>query len=224
MKEQKKIKKPMFPKLREEFHDSSWVPILLAVIAFLVLVLWTAPLLGNDSTLTKLEYSGVANFRNAKEDTVFDWYNKHEIRAQFDSVYDFYGMCNRERENGTYYWSYQIMFQAKYFKLDRFFDTEKDIDYLSGSIFYPVYEWLKIGYDFSYISEQENHSIYINLKYKEWFYSEVVFLEEILRYKIELNPKLKVKDWFFLGLKSDILFVEEKYKWNVGPNLVLKIK
>lgn len=190
---------------------------LLALLAFL------ASRANSQDSIRLLDFKSQANFRNAKEDTIFDWYTKHELELELSSGNSLYAMYNRERENGAMYWSYQLIFKSENFEVDRFLDTETGIEYLSGSVFYTIYNFLKLGYNFSVQNESQSHNAYVGVFYKDWFKAEVIFLTNITRYKASLTPDITLTPWLSLGLDSDIMYANKTYKWNVGPSITINI-
>ena len=173
--------------------------------------------------ITRLEFEENINTRSSKSDTIpFDWYTKQSITLELDSTYLFYAMYNIERDNGLDYYSYEVRFETTYFAIKRYFDTEKDIDIYTSSVYYPLLKYFKLGYDFSYVSKEENHNIYIGFVYKDWISAECAFLTEILRYQIMFKPSITLWEKLSIGPSVNIISVDDVIKWSIGLNLNIK--
>lgn len=190
----------------------------------------------NAQEITKFNTTQQLNTRSAKIDSLkYDWYYKGECNLQFDSIYDVYLMYNRERDNAVLYYSYEVKFTSKYFSSRRFFDTEKNIDITNSSVYYPLvytknknkYQF-KTGYDFSFIDSTTNHNIYTSLSYErdgiEWIYLESAFFDELLRFEYRINPTFMIFKNMYIGVGINGILIKDKFKWNAGGKIILKIK
>lgn len=197
---------------------------LLSIVKIFILLILIYLSFGVSSqNITKFELGTNFNTRNSKSDSIsFDWYIKQSITLEIDSIYQFYGMYNTERDNGHDYYSYEVKFQTTYFTVQRFFDTEKDIDLYTSSVYYPLFKYFKLGYDFSYVSKEENHNIYIGFSYKDWVSAECAFLTDILRYQITLKPTVVLWKKISVGPVVNIMSVDDNMKWSAGINLNMK--
>ena len=160
------------------------------------------------------------NTRNAKIDTVFDYYigiSSKIIIKKFVTI-DLKG--SYERDNGINYLSHYENISCKYGQTGYIYDTEKDIKLFYASIYY-TFKIFKAGYDYSY-SEAGNHSIYLGIKWK-FISAEIAFFNDVRRLKYLIEPV--IKKWDKLSLKASIegFYVPDKWKWTNGLVLNYKI-
>ena len=85
---------------------------------------------------------------------------------------------------------------------------------LYATIYYPIKEILKIGYDFS-INDQYNHSLYIGVKYK-FIDFEVAFFQKLHRIKYSIEPVIKKWKKVKLALQIKGLYLNNRFKWQNG--------
>lgn len=161
------------------------------------------------------------NTRNAKIDTCFDYYVGigSKITIKKFVIIDLKG--SYERSNGINYLAHSEKASCKYGQVGYKYDTEKDIKLFYTSAYYTFWKMLKVGYDFS-VQQVPNHSVYLGFKWK-FISGEIVFLEDLRRFKYLINPTLK--KWDRLSLKANIegFYVPGKFKWNNGITFNLKI-
>ena len=194
-----------------------------AILLILLGILLFSAFKSFSQEVTRFEIEENPNIRNSKSDSIpFDWYTKTSITLELDSTYLFYAMYNAERDNGINYYSYEVRFETTYFTIKRYFDTEKDIDLYTSSVYYPLLKYFKLGYDFSYVSKEENHNIYIGFAYKDWVSAECAFLTELLRYQITFKPSITIWKKFSIGPNVNVISVDDNVKWSGGLNMKMK--
>ncbi len=161
------------------------------------------------------------NTRNAKIDTCFDYYigiGSKIIVKKFVTI-DLKG--SYERSNGINYLAHSEKASCKYGQVGYDYDTEKDVKLFYASAYYTFWKMLKVGYDFS-IEQVPNHSVYLGFKWK-FISAEIVFLDDLRRFKYLFNPTLK--KWKNMTLQANIegFFVPGKFKWANGITFCYKI-
>lgn len=167
-----------------------------------------------------------ANTRNAKIDTiVFDHYLSAGTQLKIKEFVTINLKGSYERDNGLMYWGYMGDAVWKYGQAGYIFDTEKNVNLLYVTAYYPVIKIFKIGYDFSVNFNQSNicyHSIYAGVKW-EWISAEIAFFDKLHRIKYSLIPTIKRWDRLSLGIKVEGLYVSDKFKWSNGLTLNYKV-
>lgn len=160
------------------------------------------------------------NTRNAKDTSLFDYYGKLTVEQMFDSTLALTGMVNYERDNGIEYYSYSGKADLKYGSVEYYKDTEKQVEYFSLALFYPIFKVLKIGYNYIK-SGVDYHSVYLSLKWK-WVKADLSFFEKIHIFAISMNPTVKLSDNFGIGFESKLVYVDGSSKWSNGLTVALK--
>lgn len=157
------------------------------------------------------------NIRNAKIDTVFDYYVSIGSKIIIREFITINLKGSYERDNGIIYLAHSEIASCKYGQSGYIYDTEKDVKLFYASIYYPFLKVFKTGYDFS-CSQTSKHSIYFSVTW-EFINAEIAFFENIRRIKYVLNPILK--KWDKLSLKANIegLYIADKFKWQNGLSL-----
>ncbi len=175
--------------------------IIVFVIFALMLVLISAWASSQDTIKTiQTDIRLHINTRNAKTDTIFDYYvsiGTRTIVKDFVTV-DLKGVY--ERDNGTAYLSHYESASCKYGQTGYAYDTEKDVKLFYASIYYTLLKAFKAGYDFS-IDQEINHSIYLGVRW-EFVSAEIAFLNHVRRFKYLIDPT--IKKWDRLSLKASI--------------------
>ena len=162
---------------------------------------------------TELKLHLPLNARNAKDTSLFDYYAKLSGSITIDSTYIISAMVNYERDNGKEYYSYSTKADIKYAQLEYYKNTEKNIEYFSTSLFYPVRKWLKVGYQYLY-TDYSHHLVTIQTKWK-WIEADISFLKQIEKLRININPEYIINNTSF-GIEIGSLYVDKKLKWNSG--------
>ena len=160
------------------------------------------------------------NIRNAKIDTVFDYYVSIGSKIIIKEFVTINLKGSYERDNGVFYLAHSEIASCKYGQTGYIYDTEKDVKLFYASIYHPFLIF-KTGYDFSY-SETSKHSIYISVKW-EFINAEIAFFENIRRIKYLLSPTIKKWDKLSLKAKIEGLYIADKFKWQNGLMLNYKI-
>jgi len=178
-------------------------------VIFLLLLIFI-----NIEIFSQTEVKVHGNIRNAKDVSLFDYYEKLSVNSTIDSFYIVSAMINYERDNGVIYHSYSGAFEIKYGKIEYYKDTEKSIEYFSANIFYPITDWFRIGYDYMHTTEQ-HHLISTSIKYK-CLYFDLSFLDKIQKCKININPEVIIKGNFRIGFDLEVLYILQEIKWHSG--------
>ncbi len=154
------------------------------------------------------------NARNAKESNLTDYYGKYTMKFNIDSFYVISTMVNYERDNGIIYYSYSGSFAIDYGNIEYYKDTEKNIEYFSSAVFYPITKWFCIGYNYMY-SDDSYHLINTTIKYK-WVFLDLSFFENVEKLKISVNPEYLISPNLSTGIDCELLYVLNKLKWHSG--------
>ncbi len=162
------------------------------------------------------------NARNAKTAKVFDYYFKLTTKTVIDSAYTIKLMGNYERDEGINYYSYSIEFETKYGSSEYYKDTEKEVEYLSLAMFYPVSDWLRIGYSYMR-TEVSYHSVFIGLRWK-FIYVDLSFFDKIHKLKAVANPQYNLTKKLKLGIEAGIISIQNELKWVGGLTFNYKLK
>ena len=174
------------------------------------------------NSFSQTEFKLHLNSRNAKDTTLFDYYTKLSFNTLIDSTYTISGMINYERDNGINYHSYSGKLAIKYGNIEYYFDTEKNIEYISLDAFYPFTERLKIGYNLLHI-DKTNHTAYMELNWK-WLSAEIAGFEKLYRLKVKLNPEIPITNALKLGLETSWVYIDKQTKWNTGLTIKYEFK
>ena len=143
------------------------------------------------SQITDYSISLHWNTRNAKIDTVFDWWVGMSGSVTFDSVLTLKGGASTERDNGIQYYAYESHIVSKYAKTGLQKDTEKDIQFYYISLFYPV-KIFKFGVEFLETNEHEKLSVYIGIK-RKWVECNFSAVDRVTKFDYMVNPQIKIK-------------------------------
>lgn len=164
------------------------------------------------------------NTRSAKFDTIsFDYY--FSIRSK-TTIQKFLIVltASYERDNGINYFAHTEKISFNYGQIGNIYSEEKDMKLLYATIYYPIKDILKIGYDFSmnYIKEYK-HSIYLGIKW-EFIDVEIAFFDKLYRIKYNIEPVIKKWKKVKLGIGIKGLYINKNFKWQNGLTLNYKIK
>jgi len=162
------------------------------------------------------------NFRTPKIDTFdFDWFISASERMQIKDFMEFYIYGSIERDNEVIYHAFKTHIKTDYTTIKYIYDNEKDFNVLSSSVYYPFWDIIKIGMDYSIKDSESLLNVYTGIEWK-WVNIECAFLDDIERFNLELNPNLVIKDKYNIGYKASYAYVNDKgFKWETG--LTLKI-
>lgn len=183
----------------------------------LLLILLLLPL----NLFSQKELSLHLNARNAKTTDQFDYYSKLTL-VVVDTSYTLNLMGNFERDEGVNYYSYSCGIEFKYASTEYYKDTEKEVEYLSLALFYPVSDWLRIGYNYMR-TEVSYHSIFIGLRWK-FIYVDLSFFDKIHKLKAVANPQYNLTKKLKLGIEAGIISIQNELKWVGGLTFNYKLK
>lgn len=158
------------------------------------------------------EISFHSNLRNAKDTSLFDYWIGTDIKFNVDSIVFVIFGANFERDNAKNYYSVYNIHELKYGKLKIFKDTEKDIEFVSLSIYKP-FKYTKIGIDVIH-SNKFKYAAYLALNYK-FIQSELSFNDKIEKFELKFTPGIN-KDKFYISYDLNLLYFDKKTKWNSG--------
>ena len=125
------------------------------------------------------------------------------------------------------YHSFSTSAECNYSNIQYYNNAYKRIEYITASLYYPVWKYLDIGYNLmKYDVNTSNvkyntgylNSIYIKVNYSKLDF-EIAFLNKVNRVNLEFKP---VNKWY--GVNIDILYVDNIYIWNIGVTLKSKYK
>lgn len=161
------------------------------------------------------------NTRSAKIDTVsFDYYFSIKSETRVKGIL-IELTASYERDNGTNYFAHNEKLSFKYGQIGNIYSEEKNMKMFYTTIYYPIKDILKIGYDFS-INKQYNHSVYMGLRYK-FIDIEVAFFQKLHRIKYSIEPVIKKWKKVKLGIQIKGLYLNNRFKWQNGLVLNYKI-
>ena len=154
------------------------------------------------------------NTRSTKIDTVsFDYYFSVKCETRIKSVL-IELTASYERDNGINYFAHNQKLSFKYGQIGNIYSQEKNMKLLYATIYYPIKEILKVGYDFS-INDQYNHSLYMGLKYK-FIDIEIAFFQKLHRIKYSIEPVIKKWKKVKLTVQIKGLYLNNRFKWQNG--------
>jgi len=175
------------------------------------------------SAFSQIEFD--VNTRSSKVDTVFDYHFgigvKDTLIKGFES--NIYGSV--ERDEGVFYYQYKTSLSNDFLKLSHLKDTEIEAQMTSLNVFYTIKKGktkTALGVDFSY-SDTILYGGYVGIKYK-FISIETAFNTRIYKVEYLINPKWEVNEKLKIGIKIKGTFIEDKYRWQNGINLILNLK
>jgi len=158
------------------------------------------------------------NLRNAKDTSKFDYWAGVEINIK-DSVMEYKVGGSIERDEGKGYYSYYGSVNHTYGNIQVFTDTEKDIEFWSFALYYPV-SIFRIGVEEIFTSNHEL-TCYVGLKHK-YLAIDFSFYNKVKKLQYSLDPYREFGN-IKLGLKIKGIYIDQKFKWNAGINLIINI-
>ena len=161
------------------------------------------------------------NTRSTKIDTVnFDYYFSIKSETRVKNIL-IELVASYERDNGINYFAHNEKLSFKYGQIGNIYSEEKNMKLLYATIYYPIKDILKVGYDFS-INYQYNHSLYVGLKYK-FIDIEIAFFQKLHRIKYSIEPIIKKWKKVKLTVQIKGLYLNNRFKWQNGLILNCKI-
>ena len=170
----------------------------------------------------------ILNTRNSVANTKFDYYSKVKLAYIMKDTNNIFKIsAGYERTNGLMYHSFSTSAECNYSNIQYYNNTYKRIEYITASLYYPVWKYLDVGYNLmKYDVNTSNvkyntgylNSIYIKVNYSKLDF-EIAFLNKVNRVNLEFKP---VNKWY--GVNIDILYVDNIYICNIGVTLKSKYK
>jgi hypothetical protein len=177
----------------------------------------------------ELDAALILNSRNSVLSNKFDYYSKVKLAYIMKDTNNIFKISGGyERTNGLMYHQFSTSAESKYSDIEYYIHTYKKIEYITASLYYPVWKYVDIGYNLmkynvngkSVVKYNTGYinSAYIKIKYKALDF-DIAFSNKINRVDLDFKPAYK---WY--GINVDILYIDKIYIWNIGVTIRSKYK